>query len=151
MILGNVVIELVLTRAHIDNKIENISVDERVLQYRQANSLIETSPWLGAGLGNYIPDLIASMPGEAWYFYQPVHNTFMLAWTEIGLFGFMLLLGIIYYLYIHRRKLAYRNSLLVLLLIILMFDHWLWSFHFGILFFWLILGFIWQKQRTTPL
>jgi O-antigen ligase len=141
VILGNMMVELVLTRVHIDSNIENRSVSERVVQYQEANNLIEKRPFTGVGIGNYISVLINERQTKGdWYSYQPVHNTFMLVWAELGIFGFMAILGLLYYLFMHRNKLAYQNSLLIVLLILLIFDHWLWSFHFGILFFWLILG-----------
>jgi len=36
--------------------------------------------------------------------------------------------------------------ILVALVVIMSFDHWLWSLHFGVLFFWLVLGIIIKKE-----
>lgn len=142
VILGNMMIELILTRVQIDNNVESRSVDERVLQYREANAIIESAPFGGVGAGNYVPALIKTKKAGDWYDFQPVHNTFMLAWAELGIFGFMALLGLLYYIFTHRQKLAYQNSLLVVVFVLLLFDHWFWSFHFGLLFLWLILGMV---------
>jgi len=49
-------------------------------------------------------------------------------------------------------KKEYRDSrngiiILIALIVIMSFDHWLWSLHFGVLFFWLVLGLAASRER----
>lgn len=100
------------------------------------------------------------------FIFQPVHNVYLLVWSEIGIFGLLFFLCLIIYILIsHFKKrlsspldladavtankiVASANyqesvlniSILIVMLIIMCFDHWLWSLHFGVLFFWLVLG-----------
>ena len=89
---------------------------------------------------------------QAWA-YQPVHNVFLLVWAEIGIVGLLGFLGLLGYLGWSALKRFWKEEdyislpLLLALVIIMMFDHWLWSLHFGVLWFWLILGLI-VKQKS---
>jgi len=140
--------DLVKTRISRDSRLEVKSSIERVEYFKNAKDLIEENWLLGAGIGNYVIKLATvngdypdNITKQAWE-YQPVHNVFLLAWAEIGLVGLLGLLGLLGYL----AWLAFKNkqqlslAMLLTLAIIMMVDHWLWSLHFGVLFFWLVMG-----------
>ncbi|MBL7058325.1 O-antigen ligase family protein [Patescibacteria group bacterium] len=133
--------DLILSRFNTHNRLEIKSIQERKNGYRESIEAIKIAPLFGSGIGNYSLNssrIVKNMP--AWY-HQPTHNTFLLIWAEIGILGliyFVSLFGYILWL----SKNHYYIALSFPLLSILLLDHWLWSLHFGILLFWIILGTI---------
>ncbi len=135
------------SRLLINNEKENKSVVERVEYISQAKNIIKKNLLLGVGGGNYssfnyIKDDI-KQPG--WY-YQPVHNVYILIFTELGLIGILLFLTIIFYpLYFLIKNIKWIKNIIpfvviLSMLVIMVFDHYLWTTHFGIILFWIILG-----------
>ncbi|MBT4277158.1 O-antigen ligase family protein [Candidatus Falkowbacteria bacterium] len=146
--------EIFLPRFTINNRLEIQSIEERIDYTTQAKNLIKDNQIKGFGVGNYTianyNKLKKDMP--AWYF-QPVHNTYLLILTELGIIGLILFLSFIIMLL---RKRNLKNNIFFIatcsLLIIMFFDHWLWSSHFGLLLLFLILGLfikISQKINTV--
>jgi O-antigen ligase len=104
--------------------------------------------WLfGSGIGNYTKTLAVKEPQRPWYYLQPVHNTFLLVWAETGIFGLLFFIALLGFLFLQsvKKKNILSLSILSILAIIMIFDHYLWSLHFGILFFWIIIGFIYKN------
>jgi O-antigen ligase len=124
-------------------RLENLSLDQREIYWKQAKNMIFEKPLLGVGIGNYVPALLKSDSiNQAWA-YQPVHNVFLLIWAELGIFGlltFLSLLIILFWKYGRKHELA--GALLFALLPMLLLDHWLWSFHYGLLFFALVISLV---------
>jgi hypothetical protein len=56
-----------------------------------AISLIRQSPLLGVGLGNFLVTLPDVLPSRMIYFLQPVHNIYLLLFSEVGLTGSIIL------------------------------------------------------------
>lgn len=56
-----------------------------------AVKMIKSSPLLGIGAGNFIKELPKFQNGS-WFWLQPVHNLLLLAWSEIGLLGLILII-----------------------------------------------------------
>ncbi|MBI5621786.1 O-antigen ligase family protein [Candidatus Falkowbacteria bacterium] len=100
------------------------------------------SHWLsGVGLGNYTVaayrELDSSRPVWA---YQPVHNVFLLVWAELGIVGLALyVLGMGYVVCGRRGGLVGKVALIALLLLGL-FDHFLWSLYFGVMLWWVVMS-----------
>ncbi len=129
----------------LDQRLEAKSLSERVEYLNQAKTLIKQHPLLGVGLGNFgIAVSETLVKHQLSYYYQPVHNVFFLVASEIGLLGLACLLFLLGLLILDSLKIMQTNSLplalLGALLMIMVFDHWLWSLHFGVLFFWFVLG-----------
>ncbi len=131
---------LVFTRLNEKSRLENKSITERSNYVKQAKSLINKNLLFGTGIGNYTQALTKMHPNQPSWYYQPVHNVFLLVFAEIGIFGFVLFILFLLYTLRYKQKNKYKLSLLFILLIIFMFDHWLWSLHFGVFLFWLIMG-----------
>ena len=74
--------------------------------------------------------------------YQPVHNVFLLIWAEIGIIGLLFFIGLLLCVINKKgsKNLIVSMPLLAAMIMIFLFDHWWWSLHFGVLFFWLVLG-----------
>ena len=134
----------------------NISVSEdaftqRVLYIETASKMIGDNPFLGVGMGGFtlsmqkpLQDLIGSKDVQPWI-YQPVHNIYLLAISEVGLFGFLAFAGLILFVFWSLRKNLkdFSNPYLIILIGFLFFgltDHYLWSLQTGRLMLWVVLG-----------
>ena len=151
-ILFNIYSNLEMTRLSKNARLEIKSNTERVESLDSARDIIKSNWLLGAGAGNYTRELgignnELGVKKPAWSF-QPVHNVFLLIWSEIGIFGLMFFVGLLVwtgYHILYTKKAdsganIYKIGLLSAMFVIFMVDHWLWSLHFGILLFWLIMG-----------
>jgi len=137
--------ELFLGRTQTDSRLEIKSIDERELYLEQAKEVITRNPFIGTGVGNYILELQKIIPGQASWYYQPVHNYWLLAWAEIGVFG---LIAIILF-WLAMFKTGFKNGLWPIVLALGVFsllDHWLWDQTLGILVFFAITGLIFRED-----
>jgi len=124
------------------NGFNNVSSYKREYFLTESKELIKDNFFTGVGVGNYIEEIRLKRPGNPSWTYQPVHNTFFLVLSEIGVFGFLFYLGLLFVILIKsiKRKSFLNIAILITLFTIMLFDHWLWSLHFGIFFFWFIIG-----------
>lgn len=133
--------QLFFTRVQTQSRLEQKSVSERELYLGQAKNIITKKPFFGTGVGSYILELKNQEPNqEAWY-YQPVHNYWLLIWSELGIFGLASL--IIFWFAIAKSSL--KKGLWPIVLVLFVFsllDHWLWTQNLGILIFFLVVGLI---------
>ncbi|MFA6307155.1 MAG: O-antigen ligase family protein [Patescibacteria group bacterium] len=144
---------LITSRLSGEGRLEEKSTSERLVSYQESWQLIKNNWLAGAGLGNYTLALSQGInPGKAGYYYQPAHNVFMLVWAEAGIFGLIFFSGLIIWALARLFRFSAQSvgssrdgnkaAILIALFIIMSFDHWFFSLHFGVLFFWLILGVI---------
>jgi O-antigen ligase len=163
--------DLITTRFSGTARLEIKSNQERTASYHDAADVIKNNWLTGVGIGNYTRSLVKLYPTEPSWFYQPTHNVFLLVWAEIGIVGLILFIAIFTYLifinlkFIKNLKFKIKNSnddmgvndnyfnlaLLFVLLIIMLPDHYLWSLHFGMLFFWFLLGLVTRVEPQTDL
>jgi O-antigen ligase len=146
-----------LTRVQGRQRLEQKSVNERQLYYQEAWQLTKKRPWLGVGVGNYtlaVHDL--ANPDKYMWEYQPVHNVYVLVLVELGVVGFLLLLFLFYKLIKKYRikNIEFRNNSIILyslfyILILGLFDHYLWTSYFGVMVLGLMIGLI-IKYGTNP-
>ncbi len=129
---------------------EDEAVALRVLYNHEA--LSRGLSWIGVGNGNFVPWLMRqSLPvsgiGLSPDQYQPVHNIYLLIYTELGLAGIGLFIAWLasiatsFFKKITRERVVYAGLFIVLLSIGL-FDHFLWTIQAGCLLFWLTAGLI---------
>jgi len=109
----------------------------------------------GIGIGNYTAytnakDQLYGVEKQS-SAYQPVHNIYLLVISELGIFG---LLALLLFLLSNTRCLTWKNpwtlglSLAVVsLLTIGLFDHYLWTLHFGILLFWITFSLLEYSRK----
>lgn len=104
--------------------------------------------WSGVGIGNFVNWFMEAVPTLPRYLYQPVHNVYLLAYSETGILGigaFLALLVSILWHFIRSRR-ADRflwltaGASIALLVFIGIFDHFPWTLQQGRLLFWLVLG-----------
>lgn len=136
--------ELVWSRAKIDNRLEQISLNERQVFNARAEHDFISHPFLGVGLGastlfDKQKDLSEKLELPIWS-YQPAHNYWLLAATESGIFFVSAWLLIWFFAYQKSRQ-ARLLGLWAGLLVLTLFDHWLFSLPLASFwfFFWLAL------------
>ncbi len=138
-----------------DTRLEQISTTERLDGLSTSKTLLERKSLFGYGLGIYTLALKELTPDKQSWFYQPVHNTFLFIAAETGLLGFVLLLASILFflLHIYKRSSHTNRGLLITLslgvIIIALFDHWLFSLYFGIIFSATILGLLVVSSKSS--
>jgi len=148
-ILSNVYSDLVLTRLSVDTRLEIKSSAERIESFQTARDLIKSNFFFGVGIGNYTNTVEREIvSGQPAWFYQPVHNFFLLVLVEIGVIGFIFILWLIGYVLVKSfKKEDYINfSLILAILTMMLVDHWYWSLHFGVFIFWFILALVIRKD-----
>jgi len=127
------------------SRLEAKSRVERVEGMRESWQLIKKQPVLGVGIGNYTQAVAREVrPDDPLYTYQPAHNVFLLVWAELGLAGLALFVAVLYFIFKQSKFYILHFTFLILLL----FDHYLWSLPFGTLLFWSVMGML---QSDTPL
>lgn len=133
--------KLINVRVEGGTRLENLSLDQREVYLQQAKTLILQKPIIGVGIGNYIPALMKIAPNKQGWEYQPVHNVLLLILVELGILGLLSFVGLLAVLFWkYGRKNILSGSLLIAILPMFWLDHWLWSLHFGLLFFALIIA-----------
>ena len=101
----------------------------------------------GIGLGDFTTWLAEQNPNLPRHMYQPVHNIYLLIYSEIGILGFalfLLFIAALFYEFIKKTKLKelkhYSFFLVTLsILTIGLFDHFLLTLQQGRFVFWLVL------------
>ena len=122
-----------------------VSVTQRSDLINQAKILITESPALGLGIGSYLLRIQDLNPGRDIFFYQPVHNTWLLLWAELGIVGLSLFFLWIAFIFYWIQKLIKSKSIikinealvlsvLITIGIIAYFEHFWWTLLFGIMF-----------------
>jgi O-antigen ligase len=116
---------------------DQLAFDERALYLDISWEMFKSNP-MGVGAGNYTMAMSEYSPVKLmpWQF-QPVHNIYLLVLNELGVLGFLIFLALLSCAF-YKQK-AYR-PLLVALMLIGVFDHYLISLPVGMNL--LILGLV---------
>lgn len=145
---------LLFSRFDTSSRLEAQSISERQVGWEESLDIIKDNPLLGVGLGTYTVSLYNLNPSQPAYYYQPVHNVDLLVMSELGIVGWLILtIIIIYLLYLIFRKYGPEMNTetiiiltsFIVLLVIGIFDHYLWSLYFGLMFSFLIIGLLVNK------
>ncbi|HAI73931.1 MAG TPA: hypothetical protein DCS28_04110 [Candidatus Moranbacteria bacterium] len=132
-----------------EDRLEQKSISDRTEYVQQTKEIIKDNFWLGAGAGNYTKEVFQKNPQKSIWQIQPVHNVFLLIWSELGIIGLLIFIAIIIFTLFSLKN----NPVLFLLLtsyfLLLFFDHWLWTTHFGILLFFLAMGMIIKEALNS--
>ena len=139
--------DLFFTRVNAEGRLEEISLNERRLQIVEVGAVLRDKWLFGTGVGNYTTFLAGKdleMNGfkKADWDYQPVHNSFLLLWSESGLLALFFFLSFFIALWHRSSKDFFSWSLLLPLILLMFFDHWLLSLPFGIIFLFFVFGLI---------
>ncbi len=134
--------------------LETRSVAERMDGVGSWISLWSAHKWLGVGAGAYVEQLVGATPGLPVWDYRPVHNIFLLILGELGIVGFLVFLIVVVMAYRESRKLIQKPGgwIWILpwwsLLLMGLFDHWVWSTVQGELFLFLALALLFSANRV---
>ncbi len=134
---------LVIARFGAGERLEIKSISEREESIKNSLPIIKNNLIAGTGLGNYGLALKNLKPDKESFYYQPAHNVFLLVLSEIGIFGFIFFMALMFFAFGGAENFAVLTALIA----IMFFDHWLWSLHFGVLFFWMVLGVIEKRKE----
>jgi O-antigen ligase len=146
--------QLFFVRVTHDSLTTHNSINDRSLYLQHAITEIHNHPILGTGIGNYTNTVFETQQKvQPIWFYQPVHNAYLLIFTEIGAVGLVLFILFFVFIFIqiyqNKRNLNSLQKIYLLLIFLLtltsLADHWIWTSHFGILLFFLFLSLS-QKQ-----
>ncbi len=133
---------LVAVRVSDHTRLEQKSIQQRETYLIQAKNLIKNNWAFGVGIGNYTLALAKrDTNSQNIWAYQPVHNVFLLLWAESGIFALIFFLLFLFLLKKNRRTIL-AGAVFIALLVLMLFDHWLLSLPFGLLFLFLILGLL---------
>jgi len=127
---------------------EEEAVTQRIFYNKIAESVTTANPVLGIGIGQFVPQLMTKLKHWPSYFYQPVHNIYLLIASETGFVGLIIfLLFLFFVLYDFARSTRFQKpyhfSFLILALSFLLaglFDHFLWTLQQGSLIFWMVIA-----------
>ncbi len=136
-----------LTRINASERLEQFSVNQRIDSYQDAWQTFKQKPFLGTGIGVYTYNLHRQHPERYVWDLQPPHNTFLLVLVELGLVGFILFLIIIFLLSKNINFKPQRIWLIIMLVFLMLFDHWWWSLSVGIYLLFLFFGLILYKKE----
>lgn len=141
--------DLFITRLSGEGRLEIKSDYERSYFLSESRDIIKDNILFGTGIGNYITQTIKERKNDYFWTFQPVHNTFLLVLAEVGIFGFLFFILFLAWIvfYSFEKKEFLNLSILIILFIIMLYDHWLWSLHFGIMFFWLVMGLLFKNIK----
>lgn len=134
----------------------NFSDEVFILRMELVKNSIETimkNPLFGTGINNYLVDLPSVwMTKYSMLYLQPAHNIFLLVAVQLGIPGFLLFLiflkktfeNIIYNK--HLKIFNLKLTLLTLVFVLGLFDHYLLTLQQGQLLFSFVLGICWSKK-----
>lgn len=124
------------------------AINLRTYYNQVALDLMSQRPLGGVGQGNFVVEFFKQRPGLENWLYQPVHNVYLLIAVQSGVLS---LLAFLWFLFLiirgawsRRNDLSVSCLLLIVncLLLIALFDHFLWDLQQGQIVFWLFLGIL---------
>lgn len=128
------------------------AVEYRLRYNELALDLIKKHPW-GVGIGNQVlysveHDVYQKFGMKEVWQWQPIHNLYLLIAAEIGIVGLIGFLGFVIVIFWRRTKhppitnyrLPITGAMLITLLLIGFFDHFLWTIWQGRIMLWLVIG-----------
>jgi O-antigen ligase len=112
------------------------SWSERVDLLKASIEVIKENFFLGTGLGNFVRAMEDYVPrsSEGLLILQPVHNVFLLLFSELGVFGFFSFFYILVRLFLEnfKRFTYFKVAVLLAIVIIGFWDHYLFSLPQGL-------------------
>jgi SAM-dependent methyltransferase/O-antigen ligase len=130
--------------------LEVISIEQRTDYFYQFAELAKQNWLLGTGPGNYTYILYLNSPTLNGWEYQPVHNIYFLILAELGIIGFVIFISLcgVALFRATTEKDPFGLALLIAILIIGLFDHYLWTGYVGMIIFWLVIYFVFDIDKA---
>lgn len=118
---------LITTRLGATSANEHVSITERVSGSREAVGIIQDNFMFGIGPGQYTASLMQKDSSHPIWYYQPVHNVFLLVISEIGIVGiFLFFVCVLFFVSLFYLRLS-DLFFFVPFIPLLIFDHYIWS------------------------
>jgi len=139
------------------SRIKISSSDEAVrLRIFYNKESLKSLNWFGVGSGNFVNWLMVKDPNLPRNLYQPVHNIYLLIYSETGILGIIAFIMFLFFLvkdFIVSTKMEklYHYSFLIMFLSFLfvgLFDHFLWTLQQGRFIFWLVLALLTYRKSN---
>jgi putative inorganic carbon (hco3(-)) transporter len=103
------------------------SLNVRLVVIEKSWLLIKDNIW-GIGIGNFVIEIAYQLTGYPSYLAEPVHNTFILVLTEIGLLGLLSFLSILFFIFRGFKKLPdFLKYIFLVMFVYMFFDHCFWD------------------------
>jgi len=153
-LLGFLFSNLLFARVYVSNS--DAGVNFRNIYENTAFGFLQEYPVLGVGVGNFVNTFKKSgIFGDNLWAYQPVHNFYLLAASEVGLFGFLaFLLFLTLLLKSIKNSLRDENFKILFLgisfsiFLLFLTDHYFWDLQQGALMLWFFLGLAAGAAKT---
>lgn len=124
---------------------------ERNFYLNVSRGTIEHNFWKGVGAGQSIFQIQSISEAKDWQF-QPVHNVFLLVWSEFGIF--FLAAFIFFLVQLFKNCSTWNNNgfdlylrgLLVAFVFIMFFDHYSWDIQQGSMMLWILFSLMATKK-----
>ena len=127
------------------------AITERLYYNSIGGGAVSLRPWLGVGPGNFVNWFMTTQPDLPFWFYQPIHNLYLLLAAEVGLPALLALLFFLGNLVFSgpskHPSLSFNLGLLLVFLFFGLFDHFFWTTQQGQLIFWLTLGYVGGRTK----
>ncbi len=147
----------VFTRFDTSVRLEAKSMEERAQGYDDFEEVVRARWFAGVGVGAYTFELAKRIPHQPAWWYQPIHNTYLLLFAEMGLIG--ILAAMFFFSRVIKIALEQFRSrqgsvalgAIAALATIALFDHYLWSAWSGIALVCIVVSFAvhtTQKQNS---
>jgi O-antigen ligase len=133
-------------RSEVDQLNSDVSLNTRKIYDEAAGRMIEDRYYNGFGVGNFVYVLpYFAVDDLSPWMHQPVHNTFKLVWAELGVIGFLgfglMMLSLLAALIFSKNKWKWWwVSVWLSMILLMMFDHYMWDIWQGQLMFGLLMG-----------
>lgn len=128
---------LLITRFNNSNRLTVKSNTERIDQIKIATKIIKNNFLQGIGARNY--STYQYNKNKNTWDLAPVHNIYLLIFAEIGVIGFLSFIGLLIFTFINNKNIKLLIPFYVILIIGL-FDHFIWTESFGLILFFIFLG-----------
>ena len=138
----------------------NQSLQERQLYQHVSYETISIHPVAGVGIGQFVFSEYLNRPNLQTWQYQPVHNIYLLIFSELGAVGFVLfllfLISMILRIYKNKKNRGDYNltyiayyCIMLSFLVISLFDHYFWDINLGLLTFALPLIILYTEMKKN--
>lgn len=136
---------LIFTRI-VNSRLNNISNNERMGQYSESINMIKENFLFGVGERNYTIYKMNNSNISDPYNLKPIHNIYVLIFSEIGFFGFLIFVTFLLIPIFIKFDLEIK-FLYLLILISGIFDHFLLTEGFGVFILLFIIGIIFTRNK----
>lgn len=125
------------------------SVMQRETVAKASLKMIENHPLFGVGINNFLIELPNYTRSAGYFYLQPVHNIFLLAFSQIGLIAGLMFITLLIFAF---RSANIRLKFMLFLVCFLgLFDHYFLTLQQAQIIFSLVLGLSFTKQNPSNL